>query len=78
QWNIHSRMHLLDYAEKHPIPVPSDKLGEAPFSIDANLLHTSPEGKILENPAEVATDHVSQRPSDPVDAPDTPAIIAIG
>ncbi|MGO8264254.1 hypothetical protein ACC763_39770, partial [Rhizobium ruizarguesonis] len=48
QWNIRSRMQLLEYAEKHHIPVPSDKRGEAPFSIDANLLHTSTEGKILE------------------------------
>jgi argininosuccinate synthase len=51
QWNIRSRTQLLEYAEKHRIPVPSDKRGEAPFSIDANLLHTSTEGKILENPS---------------------------
>ncbi|TAU48938.1 argininosuccinate synthase [Rhizobium ruizarguesonis] len=78
QWNIRSSMQLLEYAEKHHIPVPSDKRGEAPFSIDANLLHTSTEGKILENPAEVAPDHVYQRTVDPVDAPDTPEIITIG
>ncbi|NKK98611.1 argininosuccinate synthase [Rhizobium leguminosarum] len=78
QWNIRSRMQLLEYAEKHRIPVPSDKRGEAPFSIDANLLHTSTEGKILENPAEVAPDHVYQRTVDPVDAPDAPEIITIG
>ncbi|MGO7180439.1 argininosuccinate synthase [Rhizobium brockwellii] len=78
QWNIRSRMQLLEYAEKHRIPVPSDKRGEAPFSIDANLLHTSTEGKSLENPAEVAPDHVYQRTVDPVDAPDTPEIITIG
>jgi argininosuccinate synthase len=78
QWNIRSRMQLLEYAEKHHTPVPSDKRGEAPFSIDANLLHTSTEGKILENPAEVAPDHVYQRTVDPVDAPDTPEIITIG
>ncbi|MBY3411739.1 argininosuccinate synthase [Rhizobium laguerreae] len=78
QWNIRSRMQLLEYAEKHHIPVPSDKRGEAPFSIDANLLHTSTEGKILENPAEVAPDHVYQRTVDPVDAPDAPEIITIG
>jgi argininosuccinate synthase len=71
-------MQLLEYAEKHHIPVPSDKRGEVPFSIDANLLHTSTEGKILENPAEVAPDHVYQRTVDPVDAPDTPEIITIG
>jgi argininosuccinate synthase len=78
QWHIRSRTQLLEYAEKHHIPVPSDKRGEAPFSIDANLLHTSTEGKILENPAEVAPDHVYQRTVDPVDAPDTPEIITIG
>ncbi|MGO6818664.1 argininosuccinate synthase [Rhizobium brockwellii] len=78
QWNIRSRMQLLEYAEKHRIPVPSDKRGEAPFSIDANLLHTSTEGKSLENPAEVAPDHVYQRTVDPVDAPDTPEIATIG
>ncbi|MBY3020744.1 argininosuccinate synthase [Rhizobium leguminosarum] len=78
QWNIRSRMQLLEYAEKHRIPVPSDKRGEAPFSIDANLLHTSTEGKSLENPAEVAPDHVYQRTVDPVDAPDTPEIITVG
>ena len=77
QWNIRSRTQLLEYAEKHHIPVPSDKRGEAPFSIDANLLHTSTEGKILENPAEVAPDHIYQRTVDPVDAPDTPEIITI-
>ncbi|MGO8184792.1 argininosuccinate synthase [Rhizobium leguminosarum] len=78
QWNIRSRLQLLEYAEKHRIPVPSDKHGEAPFSTDANLLHTSTEGKILENPAEVAPDHVYQRTVDSVDAPDTPEIITIG
>ncbi|MBB4504622.1 argininosuccinate synthase [Rhizobium leguminosarum] len=78
QWNIRSRLQLSEYAEKHRIPVPSDKRGEAPFSIDANLLHTSTEGKSLENPAEVAPDHVYQRTVDPVDAPDTPEIITVG
>jgi argininosuccinate synthase len=78
QWNIRSRTELLDYAEKHRIPVPSDKRGEAPFSIDANLLHTSTEGKILENPAEIAPDYIYQRTVDPVDAPDAPETITIG
>ncbi|MDO3435547.1 argininosuccinate synthase [Rhizobium sp. CBN3] len=78
QWNIRSRTQLLEYAEKHRIPVPSDKRGEAPFSIDANLLHTSTEGKILENPAEVAPDHIYRRTVDPVDAPDAPEIVTIG
>ncbi|MBB3918399.1 argininosuccinate synthase [Rhizobium fabae] len=78
QWNIRSRTELLDYAEKHRIPVPSDKRGEAPFSIDANLLHTSTEGKILENPAEIAPAYIYQRTVDPVDAPDAPETITIG
>ncbi|MBB3137785.1 argininosuccinate synthase [Rhizobium pisi] len=78
QWNIRSRTELLDYAEKHRIPVPSDKRGEAPFSIDANLLHTSTEGKILENPAEIAPDYIYQRTVDPVDAPDAPETVTIG
>ncbi|OWO93379.1 argininosuccinate synthase [Rhizobium esperanzae] len=78
QWNIRSRTQLLEYAEKHRIPVPSDKRGEAPFSIDANLLHTSTEGKILENPAEVAPDHIYRRTIDPVDAPEAPEIVTIG
>ncbi|MBB2752549.1 UNVERIFIED_ORG: argininosuccinate synthase [Rhizobium aethiopicum] len=78
QWDIRSRMQLLDYAEMHGIPVPKDKHGEAPFSIDANLLHTSTEGKILENPAEVAPEYVYQRTVDPIDAPDTPETVTIG
>ncbi|MBX5144043.1 argininosuccinate synthase [Rhizobium lentis] len=78
QWNIRSRMQLLEYAGKHRIPVPSDKRGEAPFSIDANLLHTSTEGKVLENPAEVAPDHIYRRTVDPIDAPDAPEIVTIG
>ncbi|RUM17506.1 argininosuccinate synthase [Rhizobium vallis] len=78
QWNIRSRTELLAYAEKHGIPVPSDKRGEAPFSIDANLLHTSTEGKILEDPAEIAPDYIYQRTVDPVDAPDVPETVTIG
>ncbi|WP_183905373.1 argininosuccinate synthase [Rhizobium sp. BK008] len=78
QWNIRSRTQLLEYAENHQIPVPSDKRGEAPFSTDANLLHTSTEGKILEDPAQVAPDYIYQRTVDPVDAPDAPEIITIG
>nr|WP_206114812.1 argininosuccinate synthase [Rhizobium anhuiense] len=78
QWNIRSRTQLLEYAENHQIPVPSDKRGEAPFSTDANLLHTSTEGKILEDPAQVAPDYIYQRTVDPVDAPDVPEIITIG
>ncbi|MBX5136562.1 argininosuccinate synthase [Rhizobium lentis] len=78
RWNIRSRTQLLEYAEKHRIPVPSDKRGDAPFSIDANLLHTSTEGKILEDPAAIAPAYVYQRTVDPLDAPDTPETITIG
>lgn len=78
QWNIRSRIQLLEYAAKHRIPVPKDKRGEAPFSIDANLLHTSSEGKILEDPAEVAPEYIYQRTVDPVDAPDVPETVTIG
>jgi len=78
QWNIRSRMQLLEYAEMHRIPVPKDKRGEAPYSIDANLLHTSTEGKILEDPAEAAPEYIYQRTVDPVDAPDTPETVTIG
>ena len=77
-WSFKSRTDLLKFAEEHGIPVPGDKRGEAPFSVDANLLHTSSEGKVLEDPGEAAPDFVFQRTVDPVDAPDTPEIIKIG
>src|SRR3546814_18902351 len=50
EWDLASRTRLIEYAEKHQIPVPKDKRGEAPFSVDANLLHVSAEGKVLEDP----------------------------
>ncbi|ANL34781.1 argininosuccinate synthase [Rhizobium phaseoli] len=78
QWDIRSRAQLLEYAARHQIPVPKDKRGDAPFSIDANLLHTSTEGKVLEDPAEIAPGYIYQRTVDPVDAPDRPEIVAIG
>ncbi|NTG49508.1 argininosuccinate synthase [Agrobacterium rhizogenes] len=78
EWDIQSRTQLIDYAERNQIPVPKDKRGEAPFSIDANLLHTSSEGKVLEDPADIAPDYVYQRTVDPVDAPNVPEIITIG
>ncbi|MBS3850316.1 argininosuccinate synthase [Devosia sp. J2-20] len=78
EWDISSRTQLIDYAEKHQIQVPKDKRGEAPFSVDANLLHTSSEGKVLEDPAEVAPEYVYQRTADPEQAPNTPEIITIG
>ncbi len=78
EWDLTSRTKLIDFAEKHQITVPKDKRGEAPFSVDANLLHTSSEGKVLEDPAEPAPDYVYSRTVDPVDAPDQPEIIEIG
>ncbi len=78
EWDLQSRTRLIQYAELNQIPVPRDKRGEAPFSIDANLLHTSSEGKVLENPAEEAPDYVYQRIVDPVEAPDRPEYITIG
>ncbi len=78
EWDLTSRTRLIDFAEKHQIPIAKDKRGEAPFSVDANLLHTSSEGKVLENPAEEAPDYVYQRTVDPEKAPDTPEYIEIG
>ena len=78
EWDLGSRTRLLEFAEQHQIPVAKDKRGEAPFSVDANLLHTSSEGKILEDPAEDAPDYVYQRTVHPEDAPDTPEFIEVG
>src|SRR5690349_23021295 len=78
EWSFASREALLDFAEKHQIPIAKDKRGEAPFSIDANLLHSSSEGKVLEDPAVEAPEYVHQRTISPEDAPDTPTIIEIG
>ncbi len=78
EWNLTSRTKLLEFAEKNQIPIAKDKRGEAPFSVDANLLHTSSEGKVLENPAEEAPPYVYQRTTDPEKAPDTPQYIEIG
>ncbi len=77
EWALTSRTRLLEYAEKNQIPIARDKRGEAPFSVDANLLHTSSEGKVLENPAEAAPDYVYQRTVHPEDAPDQPEFIEI-
>ncbi|NSZ17522.1 argininosuccinate synthase [Agrobacterium vitis] len=77
-WSIQSRTQLIEYAQTHQITIPHDKLGEAPFSTDANLLHTSTEGKALEDPSVVAPAHVYQRTVDPIHAPDVPDIITIG
>ena len=78
EWDLLSRTKLLAFAEKHQIPIAKDKIGEAPFSVDSNLLHTSSEGKVLENPAEEAPDYVYQRTTDPINAPDVPEYLEIG
>ncbi|MFP4539298.1 MAG: argininosuccinate synthase [Dichotomicrobium sp.] len=78
EWDLVSREALIDFAEKNQIPVPKDKRGEAPFSCDANLLHTSSEGKLLEDPDEEAPEYVYQRTLAPEDAPDKPTTIEIG
>ena len=77
-WNLSSRTDLINFAETHQIPIARDKRGEAPFSVDANLLHTSSEGKVLENPAVEPPDYVWQRTVDPEDAPDVAELIEIG
>ncbi|MEP3278052.1 MAG: argininosuccinate synthase [Stappiaceae bacterium] len=77
-WSFKSRTDLLDFAEKHQIPVPKDKQGEAPFSVDANMLHSSSEGKVLEDPWEEAPEYVYQRTVSPMDAPDQPTDITVG
>lgn len=78
EWQLGSRESLIEFAEKHQIPIPKDKRGEAPFSCDANLLHTSSEGKVLEDPNIEAPDYVYQRTVSPQDAPDTVTYIEIG
>jgi argininosuccinate synthase len=78
EWNLTSRTALIDYAEKHQIPVPKDKRGEAPFSVDANMLHVSSEGKVLEDPAEPAGDYIWSNTIAPEEAPDTPTFVEIG
>jgi argininosuccinate synthase len=78
EWALTSRTKLLEFAEANQIPIAKDKRGDAPFSVDANLLHTSSEGKVLEDPAEEAPAYVYQRTTDPEKAPDTPQYIEIG
>ncbi|HBA44181.1 MAG TPA: argininosuccinate synthase, partial [Alphaproteobacteria bacterium] len=78
EWDLNSRAKLIRFAEEHQIPIAKDKRGEAPFSVDANLLHTSSEGKALEDPDQSAPEYVYQRTVAPEDAPDTPTIIEIG
>jgi len=78
EWDLTSRTRLIEFAEQHQIPIAKDKRGEAPFSVDANLLHTSSEGKILEDPNDSAPEFVYSRTVSPEDAPDSPTIIEIG
>jgi argininosuccinate synthase len=78
EWDLTSRTKLIEFAEKHQIPIAKDKRGEAPFSVDANLLHSSSEGKILEDPAAEPHVDVYQRTVAPEDAPDRPTIIEVG
>jgi argininosuccinate synthase len=77
EWDLTSRTRLLEFAEQNQIPIAKDKRGEAPFSVDANLLHSSSEGKILEDPAIEADEIVYQRTIRPEDAPDRPAVVSI-
>jgi argininosuccinate synthase len=76
-WDLTSRTRLLEFAEQNQIPVAKNKRGEAPFSVDANLLHTSSEGRVLEDPAVEAPDYVAQRIVAVEDAPDTPEFIEV-
>ena len=78
EWNFKSRSDLIEFAEKHQIPVAKDKQGEAPFSVDANLLHSSSEGKVLEDPWIAPPEYVYQRTISPLDAPDKATEIIIG
>ena len=78
EWDLTSRTKLLEFAEQNQIPIAKDKRGEAPFSVDANLLHTSSEGKVLENPADEAPAYVYQRTVDPEQAPNEPEYVEVG
>jgi len=78
EWDLASRAELVAFAEEHQIPIPTDKRGEAPFSVDANLLHSSSEGKVLEDPAAEPDSIVYQRTLSPEEAPDQATIIEMG
>ncbi len=77
EWDLTSRTALIAFAEQHQIPVPKDKRGESPFSTDANMLHTSSEGKVLEDPWDEVPDYVYSRTVNPEDAPDAPQVITV-
>src|SRR6201747_990777 len=78
EWDLTSRTRLIEFAEQNQIPIRKDKRGDAPFSVDANLLHSSSEGKILEDPAVEPPEYVHQRTISPEDAPDKATIVEIG
>jgi argininosuccinate synthase len=77
EWDLTSRTRLIEFAEQHQIPIAKDKRGEAPFSVDANLLHSSSEGKVLEDPANEVPDYVYSRTIGPEQAPDEPTVVTI-
>src|SRR5213595_3473853 len=77
EWDLRSREQLIAFAEAHQIPIARDKRGEAPFSVDTNLLHASSEGKVLEDPAVDVPDYVYSRTDDPEDAPDKPTVVTV-
>src|SRR6059058_4017218 len=77
EWEFKSREALLAFAEAHQIPIAKDKRGEAPFSVDANLLNSSSEGKVLEDPSQEVPPYVYSRTIDPEKAPDKPTMIEI-
>jgi argininosuccinate synthase len=77
EWDLASRTRLIEFAEEHQIPIAKDKRGEAPFSVDANLLHASSEGKVLEDPAQEVPDYVYSRTVDPEKAPDQPTWMTV-
>ncbi|MBE2275573.1 MAG: argininosuccinate synthase [Rhodobacteraceae bacterium] len=77
EWSLTSRTRLLEFAEENQIPIAKNKRGEAPFSVDANLLHTSSEGRVLEDPAEEAPDYVAERIVSVEEAPNTPEFIEV-
>ena len=77
EWDLNSRTKLINFAEQHQIPIAKDKRGEAPFSVDANLLHISAEGKVLEDPWEAPEEYVFSRSVSPESAPDQPTIVTI-
>jgi argininosuccinate synthase len=77
EWDLTSRTHLIEYADQHQIPIARDKRGEAPFSVDANLLHISAEGKVLEDPSVEPEEYVFSRTVAPEKAPDRPQYVEI-